>query len=140
MKRKNSLLSENLLLKNEHEPVFITWNITIKTIKEKSSFASDLLNICSYFHCDDIPHFLLKPFAENVVINPNNEIFEDACGLLFNYSMIKVNKNKHTISLHRVLQEVMRLQIENENDSKFFLQALIMVLQEYPDGHSVEDC
>ena len=38
-----------------HKPVFVTWDITMEAIKEKSPLAAQLLEICAYVASEDIP-------------------------------------------------------------------------------------
>ena len=52
---KQKLLADDALPKFQHEPVFLTWDITMKAIFEESQLAAELLISCAYLHSDDIP-------------------------------------------------------------------------------------
>jgi hypothetical protein len=81
----------------------------MEAIHKESLFAASLLSICACLASNDIPNFLLEEFANNPENNPNSEIFEEALGTLNCYSMLIINEQKHSTSIHRLVQEVIRL-------------------------------
>ena len=66
----------NLYCNSDHEPVFVTWDITMKTVQNESPLAAELLNVAAYFHSEDIAHFLLQAFVNTQENNPNSGNFK----------------------------------------------------------------
>jgi hypothetical protein len=112
--KKCHLLNSKILPSDYRASVYITWDITMKVIRKESLLAPNLLNICAYLSSNDIPNFLLEKFANTQENNPNSEIFEEALGTLNCYSMISINKQNGSSSIHHLVQEVIRLKWGNE--------------------------
>ena len=127
---KQKLLAAEPLLNSDHEPVFVTWDITMEAIQNESPLAAHLLNVSAYFHSEDIPHFLLQTLADSQENNPGSETFEEALGTLSSYSMMKIDQNNTAVSLHRLLQEVIRLKPKTEPNP--LTQAHDLILQIFP--------
>jgi tetratricopeptide (TPR) repeat protein len=81
----------------------------MEAIRKESLLAASLLSSCACLASNDIPNFLLEEFAKNQENNPNSEILEEALGTLNCYSMLAINEQKHSSSIHRLVQEVIRL-------------------------------
>jgi tetratricopeptide (TPR) repeat protein len=107
--KKSHLLNSKILPSDYNASVFITWDISMNGIRKESLLAANLLNICACLASNDIPKFLLKKFANNPENNPDSEIFEDALGTLNCYSMLRINEQNHSSSIHRLVQEVIRI-------------------------------
>ncbi len=107
--KKRDLLNCKLLPSDYSASVYIGWDMIMKAIREVSILALNLLNICSYLASNNIPNFLLKEFAGNAVNNLNSEIFEEAREILICYSMLTYNGQNGNSSIHRLVQEVIRL-------------------------------
>ncbi len=113
--KKRDLLNSKILPSDYSSSVFITWDITMEAIRKESLLAASLLNSCAYLASNDIPNFLLEKFANNPENNPNSEIFEEALGTLNFYSMLAINEQNRSSSMHRLVQEVIRLKWRDEN-------------------------
>ncbi len=113
--KKRDLLNSKILPSDYCASVFITWDITMMTICKKSLLAANLLNSCTYLASNNIPNFLLKKFANNPESNPDSEIFEEALGTLNCYSMLGINEQNLSSSVHRLVQEVIRLNRKEKN-------------------------
>ena len=53
--------------------------------------------------------------------------------------MIKVNLTKETVSIHRLLQEVIRLQQNQQKTHNLLVQVRTLILDNFPNGDSLED-
>jgi tetratricopeptide (TPR) repeat protein len=106
---KRDSLSSKTLPRGYCDPVFITWDITMKAIRKESLLAMNLLNVCACLASNDIPNFLLEEFANIPKNNPNSEIFEEARGTLICYSMLVYNEQNGNSSIQRLVQEVIWL-------------------------------
>jgi tetratricopeptide (TPR) repeat protein len=107
--KKRDLLNSEILPSDYRASVWITWDITIEAIRKETLLAESLLNICAYLASNDIPKFLLEKIAITPGKNPNSEIFEKALGTLICYSMLAINKQNRSLTIHRLVQEVIQL-------------------------------
>jgi tetratricopeptide (TPR) repeat protein len=136
--RKKKLLSDRTLADQTLPPdsnraiVYITWDITMKAIRRESLLADRWLTICAYLYSNDIPNFLIKTFSERPENNPNNEIFEEALGTLNSYSMLYVNEQSASTSIHRLVQEVIQLKSEAEERIINFGTVLKVFQESFP--------
>ena len=108
---------------------FTTWKITIDAIHDEPCYgvkAKELLDIISYFSPDDIDTRMLV----------NTEDDPDEVGgaiiLLIKYSMINQGTVPTLISVHRLVQEVTRLNLKDGNNEEGALRkALNLVEKEH---------
>jgi tetratricopeptide (TPR) repeat protein len=114
--KKHDLLNSKTLPLDYSVPVYITWDITMEVIRKESLLADKWLTICAYLNNKDIPNFLLESFANGTENNPSSEIVEDALATLTSYSMLKVNEESNSVSIHRLVQEVVQLQSEEKGE------------------------
>ncbi len=115
--KKRDLLNSKILPSDYRASIYITWDITMEEIRKKSLLAFSLLNICACLASNDIPNFLLEKFANTPENNSNSEIFEETLGTLNCYSMLSINVQKRSSSIHRLVQEVIRLKWGKEKNT-----------------------
>lgn len=126
-KNKSLFLSKSdLPVGDSHIPVFVTWDITMKTISASSTLAANLLTACAYLHWVNIPERFLMLFSEINLNNMQNEIYEEAISILSNYSMITMHEN--TISVHCLVQEVIRLKLDDKTKTSNTINQLIGII------------
>ncbi len=130
--KKSHLLNSIRLPSDYRASVFITWDITIKEIRKVSLLSERLLNICACLASNDIPNFLLEKFTNTKESNPNSEIFEEALGTLNCYSMIAINEQNRSSSIHRLVQEVIRLNWRDEMTHNMMDSILNLLIVSFP--------
>ncbi|WP_353271421.1 FxSxx-COOH system tetratricopeptide repeat protein [Wolbachia endosymbiont (group A) of Rhorus exstirpatorius] len=132
--RKLYLLSHKTLPKDSnHEPVFITWDITMDAIRNESKLASKLLVACAYLD-NDIPKDLLRIFPEIVENNSEEKPFEEVLGILLRYSMLVSNEQSSSVSIHCLVQDVIRLKSKESGKIKKDIKTVFQLLKEsFPD-------
>jgi transcriptional regulator with XRE-family HTH domain len=101
------------------ESVALTWARSFNEVKQVSAAAADLLKLCAFLHPEDIPEELFlkgasleglsSEFATLNSIELNNTI-----GCLLKYSLLQRDAGGHTLSIHRLLQCVLRDMLGNE--------------------------
>ncbi len=131
--KKCHLLNSKILPSDYPSSVFITWDITMETIRKESLLATSLLNICACLASNDVPNFLLEKFANTPENNLNSEIFEEALGILNCYSMLAINKQNHSSSIHRLVQEVIQLNLGKER-SHNLMNIFNLLIDSFPYG------
>jgi len=96
-------------------PVAATWNMTMQRIN--SDAAKELLWLCAYFAPDNINNQWFVKAEEVLPKKLKNDIqtkLNEIEGQLKKYSLVKINNDK--ISIHRLLQRVIRKTKEDEQE------------------------
>jgi tetratricopeptide (TPR) repeat protein len=98
------LLSERGSLGDEHpETVVVTFEISFQRACKLCSEVADVLHCCSFLLFDDIPEELFSNGLKLDIAKFNNAI-----RALRRYSLIKRNAEKKILSVHRLVQVVLR--------------------------------
>lgn len=97
-------------------PVFTTHRISLKRIKKEktkdyAALTEELLRACAYLASNNIPLKLLNNwfneyYSEEVEKNP--AVFEDLIKELVDHSLLKTNADAGTVSIHPVMQDILR--------------------------------
>jgi tetratricopeptide (TPR) repeat protein len=129
-----TLFDQTLPPDSNRAMVYITWNITMEAIHKESLLAANWLNACACLASNDIPHFLLEEFANTPENNPKipPEIFKKALGTLNSYSMLTINEQNQSASIHRLVQEVIRLKWRNEEKQNYIISVYHTLKGSFP--------
>jgi len=95
------------------ESVATTWSLSFKRIKEQNLAAIDLLEFCAYLSPDAIPESLILQGASALTpllhsLEANVEVLNQTLVPLLNYSLLRRHANDKLLSIHRLVQEVVR--------------------------------
>ena len=127
------LLSDDSFAKGvKSTPVAVTWNISLKAILKEASeqneppIAIELITVCSYLAPDRISRDLLLSWLKDTHPNLSNPelILNKHIELLWKYSMINYD-SKNNISIHRLVQTILRYQLAQSLENK---QAIFPIL------------
>ena len=104
-----------------------TWQISLGKIKSKS--AEQLFNMCAYMAPDNIPLSLFIKARETLPEPLRTELGEqkgliDVISALTEYSLVK--GDKEFLSIHRLVQEVVREKLKFANDTQYLSFCLNM--------------
>jgi tetratricopeptide (TPR) repeat protein len=101
------------LVPDHPEPVATTWSLSFGQVQERSAAAADLLRVCAFLHPDSIPEEIitegataLGPNLQAVARNPL--ALNQAMGVLRSYSLLKRQAEEHLLSMHRLVQAVLK--------------------------------
>ncbi|MFF0064209.1 tetratricopeptide repeat protein, partial [Streptomyces sp. NPDC005279] len=78
------------------------WHHTLAAIETRSPLAVTVLHALAWLAPDNIPRSLLLPMA------PDSIALSEALGVLHAYNMISFTKDRQSVSVHRLVQTVMR--------------------------------
>ncbi len=122
------LLKDKLLPADSHSlPVATTWEVTLQAIQEEEQKAGEpplalaVLQAMSYLYADQIPQNLLAQWFKVTRLVSKQEIqgqLQKVLDRLADYSMIQKNKIENTVSIHRLVQEVIRNRDPQQQASK----------------------
>jgi tetratricopeptide (TPR) repeat protein len=112
--QRTDLLKERGGMVLDHpEPVATTWSLSFTQVQARSAAAADLLRVCAFLHPDAIPEEIitegttkLGPNLQAIMQNPL--ALNQAIGVLLSYSLLKRQAEEHLLSMHRLVQAVLK--------------------------------
>lgn len=121
--KKSMLLSKNIFPEGENNvAVYVTWDVTMELIGQKSQLAPKLLHLCAYLYGGGIPQEVLRRYSDNAENNLGEEFFEEALGLLRSYSMLTVtppSSEVPSVWVHNLVQDVLQTRDQNGEQQKW---------------------
>ncbi|HEY6286952.1 MAG TPA: tetratricopeptide repeat protein, partial [Ktedonobacteraceae bacterium] len=101
------------LVPDHPEPVATTWSLSFALVQERSIAAADLLRVCAFLHPDAIPEEIITEGATALgpglqAVTQSPLALNQAIGVLLSYSLLKRQPEKHLLSMHRLVQAVLK--------------------------------
>ena len=111
--RTDLLKARGGLVPDHPEPVATTWSLSFAQVQERSAAAADLLRVCAFLHPDAIPEEIITEGAaalgpELQAVAQNPLVLNQAIGVLLSYSLLKRQPEEHLLSMHRLVQAVLK--------------------------------
>ncbi|GHO76354.1 tetratricopeptide repeat protein [Ktedonobacter sp. SOSP1-85] len=111
--RRAELLKRRGFSTDYPESVATTWSLSFERVEQQNQDAAELLRLCALLAPDAIPEDLLlaigtelgRPLA-SIVSRPQR--FNEAIGVLMRYSFVKRDQEHSLLSMHRLVQIVLR--------------------------------
>jgi tetratricopeptide (TPR) repeat protein len=123
-----------------NQSVHNTWQMNIEQIKKESPASVDLLNLTAFLHPDSIPFFLIIESAEH--LSPNIATFKkhktpkvalaELLEPLTRFSLITRHTDKDAFSIHRLLQQVIRDNLNEKDKASLLICDLDALYHAYP--------
>jgi tetratricopeptide (TPR) repeat protein len=106
--KKQLLADQEMPSGDSHDPVYVTWNVSLDAITKKSKFAKEILILCSYLYFNNIPRLLLAELLKNMGSTDANveTDLNKVISVLRSYSLIQADEK--FVSMHCVLQDVIK--------------------------------
>lgn len=114
------LLKERGALVTDHpDPVATTWSLSFKSVEQAKLAATELLRFCAFLAPDSIPVELFTESATELgrileQVSSNPSILNATVRELLKYSLIHRDAESNTLSIHRLVQEVLKDQVDEE--------------------------
>jgi tetratricopeptide (TPR) repeat protein len=140
-----TLLKERGGLVPDHpEPVATTWSLSFEKIEQIYPAATDLLRVCAFLQADAIPEEILLEGAQHLGqqiqhLSVNPLAFDEALKALLSYSLIQRKPATHLLSVHRLVQAVIRDAMDQQTYhlwAERTIQAVEAILPEVDHGTS----
>jgi len=133
------LLKEHGEFAPDHpEPVATTWSLSFKNVEQANPAAAELLRFCAFLAPDAIPEELftesaaeLGPTLEPVASDPSR--LNKAIRELLKYSLVHRESETNTLSIHRLVQEVLKDQMSEETQRLWAERAVRAVRSVFPN-------
>lgn len=104
----------------------ITWQITFDQIKKNNPRAAETLSLISMLDRQGIPKFLFS--------NDDNWEFENAIGLLIDFSLVIIETGGKSFGIHRLVQLATKKWLELHDETKKWEQeAITLISNSFPD-------
>ncbi|MGH2497347.1 MAG: tetratricopeptide repeat protein [Ktedonobacteraceae bacterium] len=138
-RRKALLLRRGRYPINHPDSVAATWSLSFQQVEQECPEAVDLLNLFAFLNPESIPEEVialgaaeLGPTLETVASDPLqvNSIIE----LLLRYSLIRRNSEEESLSIHRLVQAVLKDDMDRDTQQMWAERAIRAVNQAFPDA------
>ncbi|QBD75032.1 toll/interleukin-1 receptor domain-containing protein [Ktedonosporobacter rubrisoli] len=138
--RHAALLSHRGDTSTDHpESVMMTFSLALESVERTRSDAAELLRFCAFLHPDALPEELLtagalsfEPRHQRIAHDPFE--LNAALSVLRKYSLIKRNPATKTVSVHRLVQEVLKNSMEQEQQRQRAESVVRTLGRAFPDG------
>ena len=133
--RRKKLWDEESPPLNYPDTVGTTWSLAIEKVREEAPAGASILNFCSYLASNDIPRSLIG-IAGSYLPEESSTLFKDALAvttgikILNQYSL--VNAQPDSISVHRLVQVVVRDRLKKEEQKLWAKAAAQTINAQFP--------
>ncbi|NEZ59842.1 CHAT domain-containing protein [Leptolyngbyaceae cyanobacterium CCMR0081] len=136
---------------NYPESVATTWSLSFREVEAISTEASDLLRISAFLSPDAIPYELFELGASQLGENLANAltamsddpiVFHETLAPLTRYSLVQSEPSKKVYSIARLVQEVVRSQMDEESHRLWTQRTINALAHAFPDEQYInwKDC
>ncbi|MBA2393743.1 MAG: tetratricopeptide repeat protein [Ktedonobacteraceae bacterium] len=126
------------------DPVAKTWALSFAKVQQANPAAADLLRFCAFLAPDDIPEEIISKAPEDIgtelqSLAGNLHKLNLAIKELLKYSLIRRDGSKHTMVVHRLVQAVLRDEMDEETRKRWAERAIRAVNWSFPAVQKVEE-
>ena len=117
--------------------VATTWSISFKIVKKQNPFAAQLLNLFAFLNPDEILLEFLEVGKAGLSDDLNTLIgdifeFNEALGNLEQFSLIRRQGDGRIVAIHRLVQAVIRDDLQHEDKRRFMEMVAALFLCAFP--------
>ncbi len=128
--------------KEHPEPVATTWSLSFEQVERLNPMSTDLLRVCAFLAADAIPEDLLLEGATELSarlqpLTTDTTRINDALGILQGYSFVKRDPQERTLSIHRLVQEVLKASMDEQTRRAWAERVVKAVNLAFPDVSDV---
>jgi len=123
------LLRERGTLLNKHDhpdPITVTWLLSFEKIAAANSTAIEVLRLCAFLHPDSIPE---EVFQDLDVLE-----LDKALKVILQYSFVQRNPTTKILTIHRLVQSILRHEMDEETQRAWAEKAVRAVNSVFPTG------
>lgn len=125
------------------DSVATTWLLSFERVEQISIAAGDMLRLCAFLHPDAIPETMLIAGARELgshlqALAENPLLLDELVGVLRKYSFLRRNPETKMLTFHRLVQAVLRDQMDRQTYQQWAEMAVRMVNHAFPDHAGME--
>ncbi len=137
-RRKELLLRRGRFPVDHPEPVATTWSLSFQQVEQESMGAADLLRLLAFLDSEAIPEEIitlgaveLGPTLDSIASDPLK--VNEAIELLLRYSLIRRTPEVKSLSIHRLVQAVLKDGMVRDSQRLWAERAIRAVNRAFPD-------
>jgi len=137
--RKELLAWHSRLMLDYPETVATTWSLSFQQVEQQSPAAADVLRLCAFLAPDAIPEELLTRGASELGAIPGAEASDpfklnEALEVLRRYSLVRRNGSIHMLSIHRLVQIVLKESMDQQTQRAWAERTVRAVNRAFPEA------
>ncbi|MGB8344931.1 MAG: FxSxx-COOH system tetratricopeptide repeat protein [Ktedonobacteraceae bacterium] len=136
--RKELLLRRGRPPVDHPEPVATTWALSFQKVEQESIAAADLLRLLAFLNPEAIPEEIITPGS--IAFDPTLDTVtgdplkvNEAIEVLLRYSLVRRNPEATLLSVHRLVQAVLRDSMDENMQRTWAERAIRAVNNAFPD-------
>jgi len=138
-RRRVTLLKHRCIASLEYPyTVASTCAVSFQRIEQLNPAAAELLRLCHFLHSDAIPEAMitggtpeLDPVLQSAAADPHE--LNGAIRELLNYSLMRRDPNARTLSVHRLVQEVLKSEMDEATQRRWAERVVRVVNRVFPE-------
>ncbi|MFL5587150.1 MAG: tetratricopeptide repeat protein, partial [Ktedonobacteraceae bacterium] len=126
------------LISDHPDPVATTWKLSFQKVEQANLAAADLLRLCAFLSPDAIPEEIITEGADD--LGPNLQPvasepvkLDAAIKELRKYSLVRRDPEGQTLTVHRLVQAVLKDEMNEETQHQWAERAVRAVNNAFPD-------
>ena len=136
---KDLLARRSRLLLDYPDTVATTWSLSFLLVEQANPTAADVLRLCAFLAPDAIPEELLTRGAAELGTIPGAEArdpfkLNEALDVLRRYSLVRRNGSTNTLSIHRLVQTVLKESMDQETQRAWAERTVRVVNAAFPEA------
>src|SRR6266568_2546559 len=136
--RKDLLQRRGKFSTDHPESVTTTWSLSFQRVEQINPAASDLLRLCAFLDPDAIPEEIitegvLEPSSFLSLLAADPLKLNEAIEVLLHFSLIRRNPNTTMLTVHRLVQAVIKEVMNDETQCQWAERTVRIVNRIFPD-------
>ena len=135
--RRTDLLNTRGGLVSDHPSVTATMSLSFDKVEQSNPVSAELLRFLAFLHPDAIPDELIE-YGASQLDSPLQAVSSDSLGVnkamgeLLNYSLVRCNADNATLTMHRLVQAVLKDGMDKRTQSQWAERVVRAVNQAFP--------
>ena len=136
---KAELLDKRGQLDPDHPSVSVTFTLAFEKVASANAISADLVRACAFLAPDAIPEEIFSGGAK-ALGEPLSTLAKSKLGLskviaeAARFSLISRNSRTKTLTIHRLVQDVLRAEMDWESQTQWANKVICAVTAVFPDG------
>ncbi|MBE7384368.1 MAG: tetratricopeptide repeat protein [Leptolyngbya sp. SIO1E4] len=142
--KKAELLQERGGVSADHDSVTITFKLAFEKVADKNAAAADLLRVCAFLAPDEIPEEIFSAgdglLGEALSVVAQSKLtLSKIIAKAARFSLISRNPQTKTLTIHRLVQEVLRAEMDEESQKQWASGVVEAIAKVFPSASKHEN-
>ena len=136
---KAELFKERGRLDPDHPSVTVTFTLAFEKVALANALSAELVMACAFLSPDAIPEEIFSEGAEGLgeplsTLADSKLVLTKTTSDAARFSLISRNPQTKTLTIHRLVQEVLRAEMDGENQKEWSERVMQAVTEVFPDA------